>query len=306
MKHPDHVEGYKGSLDQLAVAVGKMQPDFGVEFLEALAKDYERQAEADLGRRSRPILAKRLRLTENWLYEAKDCLFKAWEIDETITSATERPNHVEGYEGSMKQLAEDVGRMRYDSGVKFLYWLARDYVRQSVVGSFSKHQVPQLLQETAKKLYEASDQLAEAWKICEPRMISNFYRAIGLEEYQNYRENRRVFSEREWVEYNLEKNRDGFGFANIKAIVDAGGWKEGENYTDDIPRDIIIKVRGLFWEEFQLPKINISPLRYVNVVDIDFSRVEIVYDPRATVLNEPLELEERLVPELHLFKPELS
>ena len=131
----------------------------------------------------------------------------------------------------------------------------------------------------------------------------NFYRAIGLEEHQNYRENGYVFSEREWVEYNLERGMDGFRFANIKAIVDAGGWIEGKNYTHDIPRDIIIKVLGMLGEEFQLPKINITPPRYINIVPIEFSRVKVVYDPRATVLDTPLLLEERLVPELHLFKP---
>ena len=134
----------------------------------------------------------------------------------------------------------------------------------------------------------------------------NFYRAIGLEEYQNYQENGYVFSGREWVEYNLEKDKGGFRFSNIKAIVDAGGWVEGKNYTHDIPRDVIIKVFGLLGEEFQLPKINVAPPRYTNIVSIDFSRAQIIYDPRATVLDAPLLLEKRLVPELHLFNSHSS
>jgi len=130
----------------------------------------------------------------------------------------------------------------------------------------------------------------------------NFYRAVGVPEYQNYLRSGYVFSGREWVECNLEMEKQGFSFADIKKIVDVGGWKEGVNYTRDIPRDVIMRVAGLSDKEFQLPKIDFFPARYVNVVNIDFSRVKIVYDPRAAILSEPLCLTERLVPELSMFR----
>lgn len=130
----------------------------------------------------------------------------------------------------------------------------------------------------------------------------NFYRAIGLEEYGLYKNCSRVLSGREWVEYNLEKDKKGFSFFDIKSIVDAGGWIEDKNYTMNIPRDMIIRVNGALGEEFQLTKIGFVPLRYENIVPIEFSRAQIVYDPRATILNCPLQLEESLIPELPLFR----
>lgn len=47
MKHPRNVEGYNGSLEELAKAIGNMSYDQVAIFLEKLAEDLNNQAEAD-------------------------------------------------------------------------------------------------------------------------------------------------------------------------------------------------------------------------------------------------------------------
>lgn len=124
----------------------------------------------------------------------------------------------------------------------------------------------------------------------------NFYRAIGLPEYQRYEECNIIFHNREWVEIGFEKE-GGFRFLYIKKIVDSGGWFQGINHGADIPRDIIIKVEGMPKTEFIIDEFWI-PKRYKNIVEIDFLRASIVYDPRGIITGSPLELNEELVPEL--------
>lgn len=81
IKHPRDIEGYEGSLAQLAKDVGNMQYDQTASFIEELADDITRQADADLGR-GNSKLADKLYATANKLYEARDEMTKAWKICE--------------------------------------------------------------------------------------------------------------------------------------------------------------------------------------------------------------------------------
>jgi hypothetical protein len=47
MKHPDHVVGWNGSLEELEQVIGNMRYDKVSEFLELLSKDFYKQAKAD-------------------------------------------------------------------------------------------------------------------------------------------------------------------------------------------------------------------------------------------------------------------
>ena len=80
-KHPRHVEGFKGSLDELAKSIGNMTYDQTASFIEKLADDIKRQADADLSR-GRKKLASELYKTANKLYQAKDRMDLAWKICE--------------------------------------------------------------------------------------------------------------------------------------------------------------------------------------------------------------------------------
>ncbi|MEK6889970.1 MAG: hypothetical protein AABX35_02170 [Nanoarchaeota archaeon] len=128
----------------------------------------------------------------------------------------------------------------------------------------------------------------------------NFYRAVGAEEYRNYETDGFVWPEREWVEKELGNKRQ-FDFWDIKRFVDSGGWKAGVNHHTDIPRDVIIKVPGFVEKEFII-RPHWIPQRYINIVNLEFSRVELVYDPRAMLSREPMLLSESRIPELKRFR----
>lgn len=79
--HPKHVEGFTGSLDELARSIGNMTYDQTASVIEKLADDIKRQADADFIR-GRHKLARELYATANKLYEAKDKMSAAWKICE--------------------------------------------------------------------------------------------------------------------------------------------------------------------------------------------------------------------------------
>lgn len=62
MTHPDHVVGYKGSLKDLAKAVGNMDYHSGAEFLRHLSEDFSEQAKKDK-ENNKPKLAGKLEET---------------------------------------------------------------------------------------------------------------------------------------------------------------------------------------------------------------------------------------------------
>ena len=80
-KHPRTVKGFEGSLDQLAKSIGNMTYDQTSSFIERLADDIKKQADADLAR-GRRKLASELYSTSNELYQARDRMDLAWKICE--------------------------------------------------------------------------------------------------------------------------------------------------------------------------------------------------------------------------------
>jgi len=80
-KHPNNIEGYEGTLEQLAAAVGNMTYNQTASFIEKLADDLKRQADADLAR-GRKKLASQLYATANELYAAKEKMDAAWKTCE--------------------------------------------------------------------------------------------------------------------------------------------------------------------------------------------------------------------------------
>ncbi len=80
-KHPDHVLGYNGTIEELAKAVGNMNYSKTEEFIGKLADDIKRQADDDFAR-GRINLAFNLYETANKLYDAKDKMNLVWKICE--------------------------------------------------------------------------------------------------------------------------------------------------------------------------------------------------------------------------------
>jgi len=81
MKHPWSVEGFDGTLDELAEAVGNMRYDKARDFLEYLADDLKRQADEDKAK-GRTDLADKLYKTAETLYAARDSMDAVWKICE--------------------------------------------------------------------------------------------------------------------------------------------------------------------------------------------------------------------------------
>lgn len=79
MKHPDHVPGWGGSLEDLARAVIQMRYDKVAEFMDALARCLYEDQEADR-KRGRKKLAGWLLLAAHDLGHVKRCINRAWTI----------------------------------------------------------------------------------------------------------------------------------------------------------------------------------------------------------------------------------
>jgi len=70
-KHPDHVAGFGGSLEELARNITQMNPGSIVSFLDAFTTDINAQANADLDR-NHPKLASQLYSASEALYSARN------------------------------------------------------------------------------------------------------------------------------------------------------------------------------------------------------------------------------------------
>lgn len=77
--HLRTVKGYEDSLERLAQTIGSMAYDQVASFIEKLADDFKRQADADKNR-SRVKLAKELYAAAEKMYEARDKMDLAWKI----------------------------------------------------------------------------------------------------------------------------------------------------------------------------------------------------------------------------------
>lgn len=81
------------------------------------------------------------------------------------------PKTIEGYVGSIEDLAKSVGNLSYDQTSLFIKKLAEDIVRQAdadMKKNKTKHATELYL--VADKLYDAKDKIDLAWKICKPYM----------------------------------------------------------------------------------------------------------------------------------------
>ncbi len=78
-KHPKKVKGFEGSLEELAESIGNMVYDQTASFIEKLADNIKKQADADLSK-CMTKLASELYFTADELYKARDKMNSAWKI----------------------------------------------------------------------------------------------------------------------------------------------------------------------------------------------------------------------------------
>ena len=72
--------------------------------------------------------------------------------------------NIEKYDGSMKELVEDIGNLKYDSLSDFLKMLSEKLERDSV------EDADRLRYKLSLQLKEASHHIGEAWEISKPYM----------------------------------------------------------------------------------------------------------------------------------------
>ena len=86
-------------------------------------------------------------------------------------SDKKHPDYVLGFEGTIEELAKNIGNTRYDILEDFLTALADDISRQADGDKArGREKLAGELYETARRLYQARDAMQDAWNICEPYM----------------------------------------------------------------------------------------------------------------------------------------
>lgn len=84
----------------------------------------------------------------------------------------QHPDHVVGWNGSLEELAQAIGNMRYDKTAEFIELLARDvFVQSEADGQRNRPILAAQLEDVWDSLKMASGGLRIAWKICEPFMV---------------------------------------------------------------------------------------------------------------------------------------
>ncbi|MFC1800952.1 hypothetical protein ACFLZB_00600, partial [Nanoarchaeota archaeon] len=110
--------------------------------------------------------------------------------------------------------------------------------------------------------------------------IMSYYRAMCKREYQTWEKQSGVDKGMEWAVKGL---RDGFQVSELKEWVD----------DTKKSHDLVICVNSSDLFEFSLASRHdrfgdedsnyMLPLRYMNLVPLSFSRVQVIYDPQAIV-----------------------
>ncbi|BAY84099.1 hypothetical protein NIES267_35950 [Calothrix parasitica NIES-267] len=77
--------------------------------------------------------------------------------------------YLEKYDGSLEELAEDIGNLRYDALAEFLKLLS-DKINKDSESDLSRNRVKlaACLKECSLELNQASIAIDKAWEICEP------------------------------------------------------------------------------------------------------------------------------------------
>lgn len=76
--------------------------------------------------------------------------------------------YIKNYE-HLGDLADEIGNLRYDKLSDFLYYLSLKLKNDSVKDKEkNKNKLSDVLLKSSKDLYNASDNISLAWKICKP------------------------------------------------------------------------------------------------------------------------------------------
>jgi hypothetical protein len=81
------------------------------------------------------------------------------------------PNNIDGFNGTLDELAQKIENMQYDKTAEFIDSLA-DYtkIRADTDKTKGREKLSSHLYEAVEELYKARDAFQRAWKTCEPYM----------------------------------------------------------------------------------------------------------------------------------------
>jgi len=83
----------------------------------------------------------------------------------------EHLTEIKKYPGNLKELADEIGFLRYKETAEFLEYLKENIKEQSVADfKRDRKKLSQRLEECSKHLENARKEMEEAWSICEPYM----------------------------------------------------------------------------------------------------------------------------------------
>ena len=81
------------------------------------------------------------------------------------------PDFIEGYDGTMKDLAHAIGNMRYDKVEEFINELEQDFLHQAINDTeHGRYKLSIKLWRIVDILRKLKTKMNEAWNICEPYM----------------------------------------------------------------------------------------------------------------------------------------
>jgi hypothetical protein len=81
------------------------------------------------------------------------------------------PDKINGYSGTLANLAEEVGNLRYDALAEFLGLLSAKLDRDANLDEGrGRVRLAGLLRQAACPIGEAARAIQQAWRICEPHM----------------------------------------------------------------------------------------------------------------------------------------
>jgi hypothetical protein len=82
------------------------------------------------------------------------------------------PTTIEKYDGDLKQLAEDIGNLRYDALREFMFYFSNKIMRDSMSdGAKGRKKLSSLLGQTAVDINDAAVRMGRTWDICKPHML---------------------------------------------------------------------------------------------------------------------------------------
>jgi|SRR3989344_1354062 len=126
----------------------------------------------------------------------------------------------------------------------------------------------------------------------------NYYRALALDEFRGYESAGFVMRGRDWTALDLHQSKE-YRFNWLVIMVDTPK-SLGARLIMEKRKNLIVKASQIPRQWFILSN-RITPKVYININEIPFDTLKVVYDPGARISKKPVLLSKELIPELDEF-----